>query len=483
MNTHHEKPSMSPLASTISFVPPLSFKHRSFLCFLSTQALGAFNDNVFKQLVLLLGVGYLIAGVEFQAIVQFLFAITFLLFSGLAGDLADRYSKGRLMTLCKVAEIFIAIAGVSVFVMASDSSSNSNEAPLYLWMLAIIIFALGTQSAFFGPPKYGGLPELVRGEDLAPATGLTQMTTFLSIILGVAVAGLLADLFADKLYAAGLVTVTIAILGTITSLGIARQPPADPKRKVSLRSFVSVVPTLMYILRDDPLMFRIMLIYSWFWFVGGVALTAINVVGRLQLGLNNFETSMMVSITSIGIAVGSVIAGKLSQGKVRLGLILPGLVVLIVCLIAFFVVPLHSPTADDLKLLNQIKNASAEAQNGTQIIPLASTPIYATVGTLLFCLGTASGFFSVPLLTFIQARPLDKDKGKVFAAVNWLNWVFIVASALFYGIGINLADNKANQLLGFLGILTFLVGIVMVPRIFTLLRQVKPEFVFLNPPN
>ena len=84
-------------AADIPELPPLPVKNRSFLCFLGTQALGAFNDNVFKQLVLLLGVGYLMAGVEYQAVVQFMFALPFLLFSGLAGDIADRISKGRLM--------------------------------------------------------------------------------------------------------------------------------------------------------------------------------------------------------------------------------------------------------------------------------------------------------------------------------------------------------------------------------------------------
>ncbi len=481
MHQHRGKTSINPPAAANSFTqPPLSLKHRSFLCFLATQAFGAFNDNVLKQLVLLLGVGYLIAGVEYQAIVQFLFAIPFLIFSGLAGDIADRYSKGRLMTFCKIAEIVIAMAGVGVFVMAAGDSSASNETPFYLLLLAIVIFALGTQSAFFGPPKYGGLPELVRDTDLAPATGLTQMTTFLSIILGVAMAGLLADFFANKLYVAGFVTVTIAVVGTLTSLGIARRPPTDPKRKILLRSFVSVVPTLINIIRHDPLMFRIMIIYSWFWFVGGVTITAINVIGRLQLGLSNFETSLMVSILSIGIAVGSVVVGKLSQGKVRLGLIKPGLVVLVVCLTAFFLIPLYSPTAHDLELLNQIKNASAELQKATQIVPLASTPIRVIVCAMLFCLGAAFGFVTVPLLAFIQARPLSSDKGKVIAAVNWLNWVFIVSSALVYGIGISLTDNKANLVLGFLGMLTFIVGIVIVPGIFRLLRQLKPEFVYLK---
>ena len=253
-------------------IPPLPFKNKSYLFFLATQGLGAFNDNVFKQLVLLLSVGYLAGEVEFHAVVQFLFALPFLLFSGLAGDLSDRYSKGWLMTVCKIAEIAIALTGVAAFLVAVDPASDSTRVPVYLWLLALVAFCLGTQSAFFGPPKYGGLPELVRDSDLAPATGLTQMTTFLSIIFGVAIAGLLADIFADRLYIAGLVTVSIAVVGTLTSLGIKKCPASEPARRISMKSFISVLPTIVQTFRKDPLMLRIMLIYSWFWFVGGMSL-------------------------------------------------------------------------------------------------------------------------------------------------------------------------------------------------------------------
>ncbi len=214
---------------------PALTKNRSFWAFLTTQALGAFNDNVFKQLVLLLGVGYLTLGVEYQALVQFLFALPFLLFSGLAGDLADKFSKGKLMIGCKIAEILIALMGVGAFLMMSDTVNPPQQTPLYLWLLAGVTFFLGAQSAFFGPPKYGGLPELVRSEDLSQATGLTQMTTFLSIIFGVAVAGLLADLLVGKMYLAGFITVAIALLGALTSLFIHRHPSADPKRTINHR--------------------------------------------------------------------------------------------------------------------------------------------------------------------------------------------------------------------------------------------------------
>jgi MFS family permease len=444
----------------------LLFNNPSFLFFLATQALGAFNDNVFKQLVLLLGVGYVMLGIEYQAVVQFLFAAPFLVFSGIAGDLSDRFSKGRMMTVCKIAEIVIALFGVAAFLFAAPGTPGSIEAPLYLWLLALVCFVLGTQSAFFGPPKYGGIPELVNDSDLAPATGLTQMTTFLAIIFGVALAGLLADVFADRIYVAGWITVSIAVLGTLTSYGIARHPAAAPTRRIAFASMTSVIPTLTEIFRDDPLMARIMIAYSWFWFVGGVALTAINAFGRLQLGLNNFETSLMVAITSIGIAGGSVLVGRLSRGSIRLELIIPGMVLLVFCLISVYFVPVHLPGPGEIELLNQLKNAPAAVQNAAQIIPKASTATRYVCYLILFLLGAAAGFFSVPLLAFIQARPPRSDKGKVFAAVNWLNWIFIVGSAIVYGIGISLADYRANMLLAALGIVTGLLGLWILPGIF-----------------
>ena len=469
----------APYPTDAAGLPPLPVKNRSFLSFLGTQALGAFNDNVFKQLVLLLGVGYLMAGIEYQAVVQFLFALPFLLFSGFAGDIADRISKGRMMLLCKVAEVLIALLGVAAFLTISTAQSDAGSAPLSLWLLAGVTFLLGTQSAFFGPPKYGGLPELVRPGDLITATGLTQMTTFLAIIFGVALAGLLADLLVGRYYLAGLITVSIAVLGALVSLGIARNPPADPRRRISALSFISILHTLAEILRQDGLMMRVMLIYSWFWFVGGVALTAINALGRLQLGMNNFETSLMVSTTSLGIAIGSVLVSRLSHGKVRLGLVVPALLLLVVCLLAFSFLPVHNPTPDDLLRFNEIKSAP-ELLETARIIPPATFAIDATAFCLFFLLGIASGFYSVPLLTFIQSRPPLSEKGKVFAAVNWFNWIFILAAALAYGAGMAALGNRANLLLAILGGLTLLMGVVFLPGIFRRMHQERPEFVYFR---
>ncbi len=452
--------------------------NRSFWAFLTTQALGAFNDNVFKQLVLLLGVGYLLLGVEYQALVQFLFALPFLLFSGLAGDLADKFSKGKLMIACKIAEILIALMGVGAFLMMPDSARPSAGTPLYLWLLAGVTFFLGMQSAFFGPPKYGGLPELVRSEDLSQATGLTQMTTFLSIIFGVAVAGLLADWLVGKMYLAGLITVSIALAGTISAFFIRRHPSADPERKINHRSFISMLKTLMDVFHQDKLMFRIMVIYSWFWFVGGVTLTAINAFGRFQLGLNNFETSLMVATTSLGIAIGSVLVGRLSFGKIRLSLVRPALVALVLCLLLLAWLPVHHPDANELAVFQQLKNSPLPPHDA--VFPLASLSVRCAAFGLCFLLGVASGFYSVPLLAFIQARPALADKGRVFAAVNWFNWVFILCSALFYGLGMKILQQQANSLFVALAGMTLLVGLSLIAAINRKLRQEKPDFVHFD---
>jgi acyl-[acyl-carrier-protein]-phospholipid O-acyltransferase/long-chain-fatty-acid--[acyl-carrier-protein] ligase len=363
--------------------------------------------------------------------------------------------------------------------MISTAQPDTGSAPLSLWLLAGVTFLLGTQSAFFGPPKYGGLPELVRPADLTTATGLTQMTTFLAIIFGVALAGLLADLLVGRYYLAGLITVSIAILGTLVSAGIARHPPADPQRRITLRSLTSILHTLVEIFHRDGLMLRVMLIYSWFWFVGGVALTAINALGRLQLGMNNFETSLMVSTTSLGIAIGSVLVSRLSHGKVRLGLVIPALLLLVVCLLAFSFLPVHNPTPDDLQRLNEIKRVP-ELLETTRIIPPATFAVQATAFCLFFLLGIASGFYSVPLLTFIQSRPPLSEKGRVFAAVNWFNWIFILAAALAYGAGMAALGNRANLLLAVLGAATLLVAVVFLPGIFQRMHRERPEFVYFR---
>jgi acyl-[acyl-carrier-protein]-phospholipid O-acyltransferase/long-chain-fatty-acid--[acyl-carrier-protein] ligase len=158
-----------------------------------TQFFGAFNDNLFKQLVLLICVDYFHeTGHDDQGIALLLFALPFVLFSGFAGYLSDRIGKVRIVRAMKVAEIGVMTAGF----FALHAVTGRIE-----WLLAVV-FLMGTHSAFFGPPKYGILPELFRERDLPQVNGMIQMTTFLSIILGMALASFIKEWFNTRLWVA-----------------------------------------------------------------------------------------------------------------------------------------------------------------------------------------------------------------------------------------------------------------------------------------
>jgi hypothetical protein len=150
-----------------------------------------------------------------------------------------------------------------------------------------------------------------------------------------------------------------------------------------------------------------------------------------------------------------------------------------VCLSAFFLLPVHTPTAEDIQNFNRLK-LTPELLESARIIPLAPIEIRTTAFALFFLLGIAAGFYSVPLLTFLQLRPPPSEKGRVFATVNWFNWVFILFAAICYGIGISLFDNRANLLLALLGGMTLLTGMFILPGIFRRVREERPDFVYLE---
>lgn len=445
---------------------PVLRKNKSFANFIITESLGAFNDNVFRQVVLLLAAGHLVMGIDFQTVVQLLFALPFLLLSGLAGEIADRYSKGWLMVVCKVGEIVVMLAGLVVFLIFARVSDDQT---LMLILLAVVAFFMGAQSTFFGPPKYAGLPEFIRKDELQMATGITQMTTFLAIVVGFSTAGILVDLFSDKLWIAGLVAVAIAVAGTLSSLGIKRCPASDPGRQLSVRSMWNMLPILNQIRKNDRVLFDVFIVYSWFWLVGSVALTAINNYGLFHLGMSNFGTSWMVALVSVGIAIGSMLVGKLSGTRIWMGAIGPGLIGMVICMGLVAFIPVYQPTVADIE--------AATASGNGEVIPLAPLGIRLIAFVIFTLMGVSVGFFTVPLMTFVQRRPKPEDRGSVFAAFNWFSWLFIVAASVIYGLGMTLTGYQAHYLLGVMGVLTAVVGWFYVNKIVKGLRQDVPEYI------
>ena len=401
--------------SAVNELPAL-MRDRSFWAMTITQFLGAFNDNLFKQLVLLLAVFSVPTAGEatgdLQGHAMALFALPFLLFSGFAGYLSDLYSKQRVIVLCKLAEIVVMLLGMLAFFAYNHTGFAGPLA---------VLFLMGMQSAFFGPGKYGILPELLRPSDLPKANGIILTTTFVAIILGTACAGFLKVQVptANQLWLVSAVCVIIAMVGTGTSLMIRRSPAANPQLSFQLESLALPTESRRLLWQDKPLL-TALLASCMFWLVGGLVHMSVNALGK-QLGLDERTTSLLVASMAIGITVGCLLAGTLSAGQFSSRLVRYGLWGILVCL-GLLAIP-GGPHGQWL------------GKNGSLLV--------------LVLLGMFAGIFAVPLQVFLQSRPPPDQKGRMIAAMNFANWVAILLASLIYSGGIlalnALGANSSNM--------------------------------------
>lgn len=395
-------PAADDAANNPSALPSL-YADRSFWGMTVTQFFGAFNDNLFKQLILLLAVSLSAAaateagsgGPNLQGIAMLVFSLPFILFSTFAGFIADRMNKTRVIFWSKVAEIAVMVLGLLAFLFYGSSGFAG---------LCIVLFLMGTQSAFFGPAKYGILPELLREEDLPRANGFFLMTTFLAIIFGMAIAGWLSDLLAGRLWLVSCFCIGVAVLGTCSSLFIRQLPPANPTLRFR-GSSLTLPPEMLAMLRGDKLMMATLFVSSLFWLVGGIVQPTVNEFGKNQLQLEkDVYTSYLAAAMGVGIALGCVTAGLLSRGQIRFGLARIGAWGMFVSLIL-----LGLP--------------SAANGHGHYWGYWGSFP-------LLVSLGFFAGLFVVPLQVYLQSRPPEDKKGQMIAMMNLCSWICIFLSAI-----------------------------------------------------
>jgi acyl-[acyl-carrier-protein]-phospholipid O-acyltransferase/long-chain-fatty-acid--[acyl-carrier-protein] ligase len=383
---------------------PALLRDTSFWAMTITQFLGAFNDNLFRQLVLLLCVDQALhAGQraqDLQGIAMVTFAAPFVLCSGFAGYLSDRTSKRKIVVLCKLAEIGITFLGLLAFY-------SERLTPLF-----IVLFLMGTHSAFFGPAKYGILPEMLTARDLPRANGIIAMTTFLAIIFGFAVAGVVKEQFAGRLWMASILCFGIATVGALTSTFVRRTPIAQAGLRFQWAA-LAVSPDTLRMLRQDRTMLTALLVTSLYWLIGGMVYPpTINRLGREQLLLGDSETGVLAACTGVGICIGCLVAGKLSRERVDSQLVRVGAWGLVGSL-AILAVP--NPLAQP-------------GQMGPDTTLLG---IYGA-HLALVAVGLFAGFFSVPLQVFLQARPPDTQKGRIVGAMNLANWIGIAVSGVLY---------------------------------------------------
>ena len=425
------------------------WRDRAFWGMTVTQFLGALNDNIFKQLVLLLCVDQAReGGTDRQFLATAFFAIPFILGSGFSGFLADRWSKRTIVVSCKVAEVLIAGLGMAAFAFMGRWPGSG------IWLPIAVLSLMGLHSTVFGPAKFGILPELFDDRDLPKVNGIVLMTTFLAIILALPLAGALKIQFEGRIWMASIVCGLVAVAGVASSLFVRRTPVAHPGLEFEPQSLF-IHPETWRALVGQRGLLTVVLVLSVFWMTGGLVYPAVtNAVGKLQLGLDDLRTGLLAACTGLGILVGCVVAGWLSHSRfnarlVRVGgwglilslglLALPGTTVLLrpdpaspsVASSSAGVSKLDPSAASSLPIAAAappLKTTAAAVPQRQPLLGLAGSAV------ALVAVGFFAGMFTVPLQVFLQARAPVDQKGRVIGVMNLFNWIGIVASSVLYAL-------------------------------------------------
>ena len=391
--------------------------------FLWTQFLGAFNDNLFKIVVSMLAVHAASADNAGRqlSLVGIIFMLPFLLFSGYAGRLADIQSKRRVLVVTKSLEIVAAALGLFAFLTGR------------LELTYLVLFLLATQATFFSPAKYGILPEILPDRDLSRANGVLEMSTFVAIVAGTAIGGLLFDALRDRLWIVGVVVVVVAVVGTALSLRIPRVAAALPGTRIAPNPFGEIVAGVAR-LRQSRVLWLTVAGISYFWFLGALLQMVMILFGTQVMGLSDTWTGILTTFAAIGIAAGSLAAGRLSGDKIELGL-----------------APIGSL---GMGLFAVLLSRSAHA--------------FGLAAFNLTMVGFFAGLFAVPLNALLQQKSGDAEKGRLMATNNFLNMVAIVGASAALWIARDVMGLSADRIVLVFGALTILASVYVL--------SVVPEF-------
>jgi len=415
---------------------------RRFLPFFVTQSLGAFNDNIFKQ-SLILAVLYKLAIDGDRSIYvnlcALLFILPFFLFSALAGQFGEKYPKDRLIRMIKVLEIAIMVVGAVGFLFD------------HLSLMLAALFAMGTHSALFGPVKYSILPQHLHENELVGGNGLVEMGTFLAILAGTIGAGIMMS---TTHYApvVSVAMVGIACLGYLASRGIPPAPAASPEMRLNWNIFSESWATLKLGLGQTKAVSRSIVGNSWFWFVGAIYLTQIPAYAKEYLYGDETVVTLILTVFSIGIAAGSMLCERLSGRKVEIGLVPFGSMGL---------------TVFGLLLWWHSGDFPQNVQANDWLAILGYGQAWWVLLDILG-IGIFGGFYIVPLYALIQSRTPDKERSRVIASNNILNALFMVVSAIVSIIFLSIVKLSIPQL--------FLVVSLMNIAVNTYIFKIVPEF-------
>lgn len=390
-----------------------------FWALVAVQFQNAFSDNALKWLVSFLvletAANKQQRDLWFILVVPLVFAVPFLLFSIPGGYFADKYSKRSVTLGTKLFELIV--MGLATFALASNR----------LDVAGVALFLACTQGAIFGPTKYGLLPELLPDSKLSWGNGIIELTTLLSAIFAALAGGFLATHFHGRQAWSGVVFLSLTVLGLLISLRITRVPAADPGRKFDWnipREFFAETGRLW----RNSILRAAVLANTFFWFLGSLLLLNIVLYATDILRVDDQHSSYLLAALSLGIGMGSFLAGYASGGKIEHGMVLPGMIGIMVM-------------------------AAVLASPGLS---------FTAVATLLALLGTAGGFFVVPVNALIQRIPAPAEKGRTIAVANLLSFVGVALQPLAqYGM-LRLGHPDPSRVFLVAAGMTLVMGVVLV---------------------
>jgi acyl-[acyl-carrier-protein]-phospholipid O-acyltransferase / long-chain-fatty-acid--[acyl-carrier-protein] ligase len=417
------------------------FFDRRFWPLFWTQFLGAFNDNVFKNalVILITFKAYTMLGLspkDMVALASGVFILPFFIFSPIAGQIADKYSKSTLIYWIKIWELLAMALGAIGFY-----SEN-------LYLLMFTLFFMGLQSTFFGPIKYSVLPELLQPEEMLKGNALVGMGTFISILLGTILGGTLIALGDHAAFAVSAAVIFLALLGILTGKAVPYLAPSDQNLKLDFTP-IRPIKTVLQLSRNNSEVHQSIRGISWFWFLGAAVLSIIPPYCHEILKANELIVTYFLALFSIGVGIGSMVCEKICKGDVKLGTVPIGAFGMTLFLFDLFLVGVPEL---QFQSISQVLNSF--------------TGIRISLDMLLFSI--CGGFFIIPLYTLMQVKTETAIRSRIVAANNIANAMYmVVASVLlivFFQSGMSIP-----QVLGVLAILNILFTSYIFYR--------RPEFI------
>ena len=382
-------------------------KTKRFFPLFLTQFLGAFNDNVFKNALIIM-IAYAAidsAGLRPEIMVTAaagIFILPFFLFSATAGQLSDKNNKAKIIQFIKFAEILLMVVASIGFYFGS--------VPLLL----LVLFLMGTQSAFFGPVKYGILPDHLQENELIGGNALIETGTFISILLGTILGGLL--ILADNgPIIISVLVVSMALIGWISSLSIPPTKAAAPDIAIKYNFFVETFKIIQHI-QKDPVTFRAILGISWFWLFGATFLSQFPTFSKEIIGGNEQIVTLLLAVFSIGIGIGSLFCNKLLKGEIATTYVPLGILGMTV-----FTMDLYFAG------LNVIPGNSGAFVG---IAEFLHTFNHWRILVDLLGISICGGIYIVPLYAMVQDRAENAYRSRAIACNNIINALFMVVSAV-----------------------------------------------------